>query len=206
MPVITSIKPQKNGKRVNIYLDSKFGFGLDIENFVKLGLKVEQELSLEEIEKVIKKAEFQKISDRLIRFAMVRPRSEKEIHLWMRRKKVNESLQDDLFNKLKRFDLIDDEKFAKWWVDQRQHFRPKPKRMLTNELRIKGISKNIIEDVLEGTEVDEEKIAKDLIIKNLYKWEKLDKFKARQKMTAYLARKGFGWDIIRKVVEANLID
>ena len=47
---------------------------------------------------------------------------------------------------------------------------------------------------------------KDLIIKNLYKWEKLDKFKARQKMTAYLARKGFGWDIIRKVVEANLID
>jgi len=160
MPVITSIKPQKNGKRVNIYLDSKFGFGLDLENFVKLGLKVEQELSLEEIEKVIKKAEFQKISDRLIRFAMVRPRSEKEIHLWMRRKKVNESLQDDLFNKLKRFDLIDDEKFAKWWVDQRQHFRPKPKRMLTNELRIKGISKNIIEDVLEGTEVDEEKIAK----------------------------------------------
>jgi len=40
MPVITSIKAQKNQKRVNIYLDGKFSFGLDLENFMKLQLKV----------------------------------------------------------------------------------------------------------------------------------------------------------------------
>ena len=74
MPAITSIKPQKNGKRVNIYLDGEYGFGLDLENFVKLGLKVEQEFTDEEIEKIIKKAEFQKVYDKILRFGSLRPR------------------------------------------------------------------------------------------------------------------------------------
>ena len=73
MPIITSIKPQKNGKRVNIYLDEEFGFGLDLENFVKLGLKVEQKLSEDEVEEIVKKAEFQKVYDKILRFASLRP-------------------------------------------------------------------------------------------------------------------------------------
>src|SRR4030042_2523623 len=130
MSVITSIKPQKNNKRVNIYLDGKFGFGIDLENFVKLGLKVEQSLEDEEIKKIIKKAEFQKTYDYLLKFAMLRPRSEKEIKDWFRRKKTPERLYEDLFSKLKELDLIDDEKFAMWWVEQRLAFRNKFKRDL----------------------------------------------------------------------------
>ena len=80
MPIITSIKPQKNNKRVNIYLDNEFGFGLDLENFVKFHLKVDQELTDEQITKIVKDAEFQKILDKLLRFAMLRPRSKKEIN------------------------------------------------------------------------------------------------------------------------------
>jgi len=68
MPQITAIKPQKNQKRVNIYLDDKFGFGLDLENFLKLGLKVEQELSDAEVAEIIKKAEFQKTYDKVCKF------------------------------------------------------------------------------------------------------------------------------------------
>ena len=45
MPIITAIKSQKKKERVNVYLDDKFGFGIDLENFIKLGLKVEQELT-----------------------------------------------------------------------------------------------------------------------------------------------------------------
>jgi len=69
MPTVTSIKPQRNGKRVNVYLDGKFGFGIDLENYVTLGLKVEQELSEAEVETIIKKAEFQKTLDKLLKFA-----------------------------------------------------------------------------------------------------------------------------------------
>ena len=104
MPTITSIKPQKQKSRVNIYLDGKFGFGIDLENFVKFGLKVEQELSEERIIEITKKAEFQKVFDRLLLFASLRPRSEKEINDWLKRKKVDESFTNTLSEKLRKLD------------------------------------------------------------------------------------------------------
>jgi regulatory protein len=199
MPIITSIKQQKNKNRVNVYLDDEFGFGIDLDNFVLLHLKVDQELTEEEIAEVVKKAEFQKTYDKLLRFAMVRPRSEKEICDYFRRKKVHESMHDGLFEKLRHFELIDDEKFAKWWIDQRTNFKPKPKRILIQELRIKGIGKEIIDEVLGEEVVDEEKMAKELIARRAYKWKNLPTREARQKKSQYLAGKGFGWDVIEKV-------
>lgn len=200
MPVITSIKPQKNNKRVNIYLDDKFGFGIDLENFVTLGLKVGQEYTEAGIEKIIQKAEFQKTLDKLLKFATLRPRSEKEVKDYFRRKKVHESLHQELFDRLKKLELIDDAKFAAWWVEQRQAFSPKAKRILNFELRIKGIKQEIINKVLGEEKIDEEKIARQLLAKKGYKWQGLGSRLRRQKMGQYLAGKGFSWGAIEKVV------
>lgn len=201
MPIITKIKPQKNKNRANIYLDNKFGFGIDLENFVKLNLKIEQELSEKQIEEIIKKAEFQKTLDRLLRFTTLRPRSKKEIESWLKRKRVHESLYEKLFNRLKKLDLVNDKNFAKWWVDQRIQFKNKSKRELVLELRIKGIDKNTIEDVLSKVKLNELKNAKKLIKKNMYKWRKYDELLKDKKMSEYLARKGFTWEIIKKVLK-----
>ena len=107
---------------------------------------------------------------------------------------------------LKHFELLDDLKFAKWWVDQRQNFKPKPTRILKIELTQKGIVKEIIENVLDGTKVDEEKMAKELIERKMYKWKNLEPRIAKQKMSQYLAGKGFGWSIVSKVVGNELLD
>jgi regulatory protein len=201
MPVITSIKQQKNKNRVNVYLDDKFGFGIDLDNFVLFYLKVNQELTEKEVEEIVKKAEFQKTLDKLLRFATVRPRSEKEVKDYFRRKKTHESLHDELFKKLRHLELLDDEKFAKWWIEQRQNFKPKPKRILQQELRIKGIGKEIIENILGEEEVDEEKMARELLEKKAYKWKNLPTREAHQKMSQYLLGKGFGWEVIKKIVK-----
>ena len=200
MPRITKLKSQKSKKRMNVYLDEKFAFGIDLDNLVKYDLKVDQEYSDEQIDKIVKDAELQKTFDKLMHFATIRLRSEKEVEFWLKRKKVPESLHKELFDRLKRLNLLDDEKFAAWWVEQRNQFRPRSKRVLINELRVKGIDKNIIEDVLEENVIDEEKIAKELYEKNKYKWEKLPEYERKQKAYAYLARKGFSWDVIKKVV------
>jgi len=204
VPIITSIKSQKKKERVNVYLDDKFGFGIDLENFVILGLKVDQEVTEIEIEKIVKKAEFQKTLDKLLRFATLRPRSEGEINNYLRRKKVHESMHSQLFDRLNHLELIDDEKFAKWWVEQRQAFRPKPKRILCGELRMKGINKEIIKKVVGEEVVDEEKMAKDLLEKRAYKWKNLEGFELKQKMSQYLAQKGFTWEIVEKVVKLSV--
>ena len=166
MPIITSITAQKNQKRVNINLDGSFGFGLDLENFMKLQLKVNQELKQEEINEIIKKAELSKSFDKTLRFAMTRPRSTKEVKDYFRRKEIDASLHETILVKLIKLELLDDTKFAKWWVDQRLAFKSKSKKDITFELRQKGIDTNIIKNILDDSEIDEVKIAKELITKN----------------------------------------
>ncbi|OGM11569.1 hypothetical protein A2Z22_02100 [Candidatus Woesebacteria bacterium RBG_16_34_12] len=200
MPIITQIKPQKNQKRVNVYLDDKFAFGLDLENFVKLNLRVGTEFSDKEIKEIVKKAEFQKTYDKILRFASLRPRSKKEYSDWLRKHKVHITLHKKLFNRLKHLEFLDDRKFAAWWIEQRLQFKFKSKKEIESELRIKGIDKNVIEDVLSEVKIDEVKMAKRLIEKKRYRWVRLEPFEARKKISAFLLQKGFGWDVIREVV------
>lgn len=202
MPQITKIKPQKNKKRVNIYLDGKFGFGLNLESFVKFGLKVEQELSEKKIEKIVKEAEFQKVLEKLLKFATLRPRSEKEIDDWLRKHKVHKSLHKSLFNRLKRLNLVDDLSFTKWWVEQRASFRPRGERALRSELWKKGIAREAVEEVLSEIKIDEEKVARKLLEDKKYKWENLPTLEARKKMSDFLARKGFDWETVKKAIDA----
>lgn len=171
---------------------------------MKLGLKVGQTVTETEIEETVKKASFQKTLDKLLRFATLRPRSEKEIGDWLKKHKVHKSLYQELFNRLKRLKLQDDREFAKWWVGQRIQFKFKSKKELKHELKIKGIDKNIIEDVLSEVEIDEEKIAKELLEKRMYRWRKLGKLEKKRKMSEFLGRKGFGWDTIKKVTNKLL--
>ena len=197
---ITAIKSQKNKNRVNVYLDDEFGFGIDLDNFVLLHLKIDQELTEKEVGEIVRKAEFRKTLDKLFKFVTLRPRSEKEIKDWFKRKKVHESLREELFGRLKRLELVDDKKFAEWWIGQRLSFRPKPKRIMIQELRIKGVNKEIVDEILGETKIDEEKMARQLLEKKAYKWKNLDKYKVRQKISQYLVGKGFGWTTIEKLV------
>jgi len=192
MPRITKISQQKNKNRVNIYLDGKFAFGLDLTNFVRLNLKIDQDLSDKEVGEIVKKAEYAKTLEKLLNFAMLRPRSYKEIHDWFYRKKVHKSLQPKLVKRLEKLDLLNDKRFSVWWVEQRREFRPRSKKALYNELLKKGIDKDIIRQTLEETELK----------KRDSKWAKYqDERERKQKQMEYLARKGYSWDVVKKVVK-----
>ena len=181
MPQITAIKKQKRAGRANIFLDGKFAFGIDLETLFKENLAVEQELTIKDIARIKKTGDYQKTYGKLLNYATIRPRSEKEISLWFRKHKVDEKIHEKLISKLKKLELLDDIKFARWWVDQRQSFRPKSKRVLSLELYQKGIAKQIINDTLEDTEIDELSLAKNLVEKNKYKWERFEDKVRKQK-------------------------
>lgn len=200
MSVITAIKYQRSKKRVNIYLDGKFGFGLDLGTFIKYKLKVERELTESEIEKIVKESESQAVYDKLLKFASLRPRSEKEFQFWLKKHKVHMSLHEELFNRLKRLDFLNDKKFAVWWIEQRQSFRPKSTRVLRLELSQKGIDKRLIDEALEEVGVDEKYAAMKLLEKRSYIWKNLSGLAKRVKMSNYLAGHGYKWDIIKEVI------
>ncbi|MFC1649296.1 RecX family transcriptional regulator [Patescibacteria group bacterium] len=201
MPLITKISPQKSKKRVNVHLDEEFGFGLDLETYMKSGLKVGGELSDEQIETLVGESEYKVNLDKLYNYAMLRPRSENEIDNWFKRKKVNESARPRLIEKLNKHDLYGDERFARWWVKQRLEFKSKSKRELEKELRSKGIKKDTIDNTLAEFEFDDISSAKKLLVKNSYKWLKFDERIARKKKSEYLLRKGFRWDDIKRAID-----
>jgi regulatory protein len=187
VPIVTSLKPQRNGKRVNVYVDEEFAFGIDLDNLVKFGIKINRNFTPEELNTIIKKAELQKIFDNLIRFASMRPSSTKEISMWFYRKQTPPTIQEELKEKLIKLGFLDDFAFAKWWIEQRQTFKPRGKKFLVLELRQKGIDQDTITSLIEESGINEELIAKKLLQKN------------PKNPQSYLARKGISWDIIRKL-------
>lgn len=206
MPLITSIKQQKNKNRVNVYLDNKFGFGIDLDNFVLSNLKVGKNISEKELDDILKKGEFQKNFDKALRFMTIRPRSENELEGYLSRKKVPSTIKKEIFSRLKSLDLLDDKKFASWWIEVRQEFSPRSKRILTNELLLKGVNREIIESALNKVDINEEKIAVNLIKKRESHWKRMEKEKLRQKILSYLLGKGFSWSVAQKAFkEYNII-
>ncbi|QQS38928.1 RecX family transcriptional regulator [Candidatus Woesebacteria bacterium] len=200
MPSITAIKPQKTKNRVNVYLDNKFGFGLDLETFVISQIKVGNVYSNDEINNLINEGQYRNTINRLIAFCTMRPRSEKEIYDWLQRKKVPSESHEKVFDKLKSLELLNDLNFANWWIDQRESFRPRSKRQLEFELHNKGISKQVIDEIFSKKMPDDVSHASRLIAQRDYKWRNLGKLEAKKKKTEYLARKGFSWETIKKVV------
>lgn len=206
MATITRIVQQKDQKRVNIYLDGKFAFGLTLESLMSNSLKVGQELSSEEVGILKNQSDKDKVFARVLRFVTSRPHSEKEVNLWFKKKKVDDQdVIKSVFDRLKKLELVDDEKFAKWWIEQRNTFRPKPRRVLKQELRMKGISDDIFENAYAEVEtIGDLVIAKKLAEKRWQRLKSLPQKEAKQKLMQFLAMRGFSWDIVRGVIDQIL--
>ncbi|TSC54136.1 MAG: regulatory protein, partial [Microgenomates group bacterium LiPW_16] len=105
-----------------------------------------------------------------------------------------------VWKKLQSLNYINDEEFARWWIEQRATFRPRGKMALRVELRQKGVEKEISDKVV-SEKVDELSLAKKAVAKKLKIYQNLPSQEFCQKMTAFLARRGFSWETIKEVVD-----
>lgn len=137
--------------------------------------------------------------DKVYRFVSLRPRSEKEIRDYLHGKHASNQDFEKIIQLLIKQKLLDDSAFVKWWLDQRATFRPKGKRALKVELKQKGISEELIEGAL-GEGVDELTQAQKAIQKKLKVYSRLPYLERKAKLSAFLARNGFSWEVIKQVV------
>lgn len=150
---------------------------------------------------------YQKFLENAISFVSYRPRSEKEMRNFLvqkLRKKnfTNEEVIEQVVRRLYELKYLDDKVFAKWWVEQRQNFRPKGKRSLSFELANKGISRDVIDIVLGDLGLsDELEMARQAVTKKFRIWKKLPLIEQKQKTYAFLARRGFTSQIIAKIID-----
>jgi len=143
-------------------------------------------------------ADFQKILDRVYRFLSLRPRSEKEIANYLKKRKASSSVFEKIFEILKQQKLIDDWEFAKWWIEQREVFRPKGKIALKAELRQKGVSSEIIKKALAY--IDEENLAKKALARKIESYRRLPPEEFFRKISQFLSYRGFSWRTVKKII------
>jgi regulatory protein len=198
MATITAITSQKrNLERVNIFLDGRYAFSMTVT--AAANLKIGQTLTADEQTSLQHEAELSKAQEKALRYLSYRPRSETELRQHLRRKGLDDALIDQVAERLTEHDLLNDDTFADYWVDQRETFKPRSPLALRQELQQKGVSREIIDRALN--ELDESDAARRAAAQRAPQLARLPFDQFRAKLGGYLQRRGFGYSVIREVVQ-----
>lgn len=145
------------------------------------------------------KESFDKAYTQSLKFLSYRPRSKKEISDFLIKKGVESFVVIKVIELLSNQNLVNDVEFAVWWIEQRQGNRAKGKILIKQELKQKGISEATIEQTLRQSN-DDYKTAHALFEKRKRVFEKYTGLEYKQKTAAFFKRRGFTWDVIKKVL------
>ena len=199
---ITAIEIQKNDPdRRSIYIDGDFSVGVSSEVVLTLGLYVGQEVGEQELEAVAYREDRRKAINSAINLLSYRDRTIGEIGKRLKSKSYPEDLIGEVIEELTRLELVDDKKFSKDWVESRGKFKPKSRSALVAELRNKGVDKELAERAVENIDDEGEfKMAKSVAENAARKTSKEGDALVRY-LSGVLARRGFNWEIIRRVLE-----
>ena len=152
---------------------------------------------------------YQKLKDYGLKLLSFRPRSKKEISSklsqFAKKKHLPENLIDKLLNEFSELNLLNDEDFAKWWIEQRRSFRPKGEKFIRLELMHKGVNKEVIDSAVAAISTDglsDYDLAMKVAEKKLTRFQDLSPIQLKIKIRDFLFRRGFGWETISKVIDS----
>jgi len=198
MKKITAIKVQKkDSKRVNIYLDGEFAFGL--ARITAAWLQTGQTLDEEKIARLQAEDNRERALRQAYLFLSYRARSEDEIRNNLRKHDYPEAVIEETIERLQRNGFANDKQFARAWVENRKAFRPRGRRALAMELRQKGIDDETIQSTLEG--LDEETLAYEAGLKKASRLKALEWSDFRKKLGDFLSRRGFSYSVTTATVK-----
>lgn len=197
MSVITALEAQKrNKKRVNVYLDEEYAFSLSLDEAARL--RKGQTLSDIEIARLRDQDAVGHAVDSAARFLAVRPRSVYEVRQNLLQKSNPPVVIDAALERLTALGYLDDRAFAEFWVRERNRFKPLSPKALRHELRQKGVPEPHIAEAL--TDLDADEVAYRAAMSQSRRLRGSDQRTFREKMHAFLQRRGFSYTTARTVV------
>ncbi|WP_297517292.1 recombination regulator RecX [uncultured Clostridium sp.] len=204
MSKITDIEVQKRNKeRVNVYVDGEFTFACDAEFVYKEKLKAGMQIDLAKIKEIVIGDEFKKCKSTALRIIERSYKSEKEVYNKLIEKGYEEEVATSSLEFLKEYGYIDDKNYAGMYI--RDRLKTEGKNKIKYSLIRKGIDDSIIKEAL--LENSDEEIEMDIAIKlakrryDTLKKSESDKYKLSQKLYRFLVGKGYGFDLVSRVVK-----
>jgi regulatory protein len=201
---ISSLQFQKRtDERVNVYLDGKYAFALPALEAARL--KVGQQLSDADIAQLQQVDTVAKAYDRAVNFLSTRPRSTAEVRRRLREAEVDEEAIEAVLARLTEQGYLNDAEFARYWVENRQQFRPKGEQALRQELRRAGVDSEAIDATLADLDASEAAYAAAKPrAERLRLLAEQDPAAFKQKLGNFLLRRGFSYDVVREATNRVL--
>lgn len=195
---ITALEPQKNSKRrYNLYLDGEFKCGVTEDSVAVFRLKVRQTLTESKLQEIMDTTETQTAFDKCLNLLGKSMKTTKQIKDYLQQKGFGDRVSQNVVNKLKEYRYIDDEAYAIAFVSQ---FKTnKGAFRIRQELMLKGIKKEIIDEALTGIDENENVENAFNIAKKAVKGKQIDQ-KQLIKVNRHLLSRGFDFETVNVVI------
>lgn len=143
-----------------------------------------------------------------LRLIKSRLRSLAEVDKALEKRGVERKDREQVLEELSAVGLLDDERLARAWVNDRDRFNPRGEQLLRQELFKKGIPEAIIKKTLqdrrerEEEPIDEYEQAREVAEarENLYR--NLPAEARKRRLGNYLLRRGFSLGVVRRILDA----
>ena len=224
--VITALQGDPaDANKVHVFIDGKHAVAVSLDVAANERLTVGQVCPPQRLEQLHQAQAQDDIYQKALAFLSYRPRSAREVEQRLRRKGFTPEQVSGVMERLRSQKYIDDHEFARFWVGNRMTFNPRGPRLLRSELRQKGVPSEIVEEVMkEQVETQEELVqqaeelkaeqspgvdepvpgtdlanALTLARKRVRTYGNLEPQVARRRLSSFLARRGYGFDVIDQV-------
>jgi regulatory protein len=202
---ITALRPTKRDPdRIAVDLDGSFAFALPATLVADDRIEVGDELDIDRVTALLAADQASRATEAALVFLSYRPRSEKEVRDRLRRGGYEQDAIEHAIARLHEWRYLDDADFARRWVENRTAHRPRGKRLLQQELRHKGIDSETARDAIDDVDLDETGAAEVLARRRLPSYAGDEPVAIRRRLGAYLARRGYGYDVIRVALDRAL--
>lgn len=164
--LVTAIIPQKKdpAKR-NIFIDGEFAFSLIAQDVLYFKLREGEPIPQETYDTIQDNLIYIQAQDTALHYLGYKMRTEAELRRKLTEKEFAPQVIEKVMDFLCRYGYCDDKAYAKSFVKERLRLKPKGAYALKMELRQKGISEKIAEEVLAETDLNEAEDAARWILK-----------------------------------------
>lgn len=200
--IIKNIEFNDKKDKFVIETDTKESFLLSYNDFERYKIHNEMTIDDELYTHLLNISKFTEAFEISLNFLSYKLRTEKEITTKLKSKKFSSVIIEDVIEKLKNLDLLDDYNYAKIFINDKINLTNYSKRRIINDLYQKGIDKRIYEDYLEdvfGYNMELDKATQIVETKiNIWK-EKHEGYDLKNKIVTFLLQKGFSYDVAKQV-------
>lgn len=195
--IITAVEKRK--KFLNaLYIDNEFVALIDREVLYIKGIKVGMSIDDEKLYELICESDNKRAKEKALYYLAKRDYSRKELIEKVKRT-TSQRASEFAVDKMEELGLLSDESYAQKYAHDLINLKGFSKKRVESELRLKGIDRDIISNVLANIEVDAFSMIYELI--NRKYRNKLSNEKDRRRTIASLQRMGYRWEDIKPSID-----